>query len=117
MANLNLTTQQQTNALIAIGAGNAVYNLNNGGLNLVKGLPLVYAPDVTQQHTKGSCIHALYSSNINCDQTNFFSIHDTFLARLYFLTLFSSFFRPVFKQYGPAVNVDRWDTAIQMIVS
>lgn len=49
MTTLNLTSQQQANALIAIGAGNAVYNLNNGGLNLVKGLPLQYVPDVTQQ--------------------------------------------------------------------
>ena len=38
MTTLNLTSQQQTSAVIAIGAGNAVYNLNNGGLNLVKGI-------------------------------------------------------------------------------
>ena len=48
MTTLNFTSQQQADALIAIGAGNAVYNLNNGGLNLVQGLPLQYVPDVSQ---------------------------------------------------------------------
>ena len=46
MTTLNLNAQQDTNAQIAIGASNAVYDLNTGGAYLRVGQPLVYPTDL-----------------------------------------------------------------------
>ena len=42
---LNLNNQQEVNAQIAIGAANAVYDLNKGGAYQRAGQPLVYPAD------------------------------------------------------------------------